>query len=205
VHRSTPEITLEARANCIITVDNFLPASMCRRMSEIAQGGKWSASPVARIPGTDRAPAATGRSSSTLMAASLGFWFGEQLEHIETSLERSGVELSNLEPWQVTRYLCGEAYDYHLDCGCWRDQPSGERKRTIMLYLQKPESGGATHFRALNQTIEPLAGRLVVWYNLLLNGNCNHAMIHSSLPVWRGCKMILTTWEHQARFVHHRR
>jgi prolyl 4-hydroxylase len=174
-------------------------------MSEIARGGRWSESPVAHLPGTDRLSAATGRSSSTLLATELGPWFQEQLRLIESALEALGVELPNLEPWQVTRYLCGEAYDYHLDCGCWGDHPSGERKRTIMLYLQEPQSGGATHFRALNQTIEALAGRLLAWYNLLPNGNCNHAMIHSSLPVRRGCKMILTTWEHQTRFVHHRR
>lgn len=198
-------ITFEEKSNFIVTIDDFLPASTSRRMSELAQSGKWARSTVERKSGADQVREATGRSSSTLMAATLGPWFRERLRDIELSLVRFGIEPANLEPWQVTRYRCGETFDYHVDCGCWRDHPSGERKRTIMVYLQRPVRGGATHFRALNRTIHPLAGRLVVWYNLLPTGNCNHAMIHSSLPVRRGCKVILTTWEHQTRFVRHRR
>jgi prolyl 4-hydroxylase len=41
---------------------------------------------------------------------------------------------------------------------------------------------------------------LVAWNNLLPNGNCNHAMVHASLPVTAGSKTILTTWERERRY-----
>jgi prolyl 4-hydroxylase len=111
------------------------------------------------------------------------------------------LDLKSLEPWQMIRYRRAGAYDYHLDCGAWSGHPSGERAQTVMLILEQPKRGGATHFRALARTIRPLAGRLVVWRNLLPNGACNHAMIHSGRPVWQGRKTILITWERQHPYI----
>jgi prolyl 4-hydroxylase len=47
-------------------------------------------------------------------------------------------------------------------------------------------------------------GRLLVWNNLLPNGNCNHAMVHAGLPVTDGSKTILTTWERERRYAKNR-
>jgi prolyl 4-hydroxylase len=101
----------------------------------------------------------------------------------------------------MSRYRRGDIFDYHLDCGSWSEHPSGERRRTILIVIEAPLRGGATHFRALNQTIQPHLGRLVVWRNLLPTGNCNHAMIHSGRAVWQGQKTILTTWERERPFI----
>jgi prolyl 4-hydroxylase len=124
------------------------------------------------------------------------------LRAAETRLaQQSDIRTQCLEPWQMTRYRRGTSYDYHLDCGAWARHPSGERQRTVMLVIQAPRQGGATHFRALARTVRPIVGRLVVWRNLLPNGDCDHAMIHSGRPVWQGCKTILTTWERQRPYV----
>jgi hypothetical protein len=151
---------------------------------------------------TQATTAATGRNSSTLIAAGLGPSVVQELRKLEKSLkEVFAIEPINLEPWQLTRYKLGEAFDYHLDCGYWKNHPSGERRRTIIIYLQQPLRGGSTHFRGLNLEISPQVGRLVLWHNLLPNGNGNHAMIHCSQPVSQGCKVVLTTWEHEAPYV----
>ena len=100
----------------------------------------------------------------------------------------------------MTRYAKGQGFDFHLDCGCWGQDVSGERKRTILLYLEKPAGGGTTYFRALNLEVQPVVGRLVVWNNLLPNGNCNHAMVHAGLQITAGSKTVLSTWEREKRY-----
>ena len=185
----------------IVTIDGFLPQPIVYQMIEAAGRGVWTRSTVQPLSVDVPQTIVPGRTSSTLMGAELGPWFQQELRRIEESLARLlDIRSLNLEPWQVTRYECGEAFDYHLDCGGGQAHPSGERKRTVMVYLETPESGGATHFRALNLEIAPLAGRLVVWNNLLPTGKCNFAMIHSGQPVLRGCKTALLTWEHETRY-----
>jgi len=197
-------LAAELLASHLVTVDHFVPLSVCRRMLFAASGGDWIPSGVAGIPNT-RHPLvahATGRSSSTLILERYSSWMGVTLRRIEQLLLITfGIEPRHLELWQVTRYKRGEAYDYHLDCGCWRRHPSGERRRTILIYLEQPARGGATDFRALHKSIPAVAGRLVVWDNLLPSGNCNYAMIHSGRPVWQGRKTILTTWEREGPYV----
>lgn len=112
-----------------------------------------------------------------------------------------GVALNRLEPWQATRYGPGDLFDYHLDCGAWACHPSGERARTLLIVMEQPVRGGATHFRALGRRIRPIAGRLVSWQNLLPTGRCNHAMIHAGCPIRQGRKTILTTWERQRPYI----
>lgn len=197
-------VAAEPGINDVAIIDGFVSASVCRRMLLAIPTAAWKASQVeshAPVSPTTETTA-TGRSSSTIILQQPGAWMAAALERIEHSLHTAfNIELANLEPWQVTRYKRGQSYDYHLDCGCWREHPSGERRRTILIYLEQPVRGGATDFRALHQRIPAVAGRLLVWNNLFANGKCNYAMIHSGRPVWQGRKTILTTWEREHRFV----
>lgn len=201
--RGRAQIAAELAAQSLVVLDDFVPLPICQRMLREVASGDWVPSGVAAVPGARRRSPLkdTGRSSSTLIAC-YSPWMRKALRSIERSLfTLFGIRTSHLEPWQVTRYARGDAFDYHLDCGAWRGHPSGERQRTILVYLEQPAQGGATHFRALHRRISPVAGRLVVWNNLLANGNCNHAMIHSGCPVWQGHKTILTTWERERRYI----
>jgi prolyl 4-hydroxylase len=201
--RSDRKSVPEPGDNLVVSIDQFLPVPLCRQMVEVANSGLWLPSTVQSSDGslTQKTSATTGRNSSTLMAADLGPCIVQELRKLEQSLKQVfGILSVNLEPWQLTRYQRGEAFDYHLDCGSWKNHPSGERRRTIIIYLQEPLLGGSTHFRALNVKISPIVGRLLLWHNLLPNGNCNHAMIHCSEPVGQGCKIVLTTWEHEAPY-----
>jgi prolyl 4-hydroxylase len=181
----------------VAVVDDFLSAAECTRLLAQAKAGEWVASSIVEPDGTSRLTGG-GRRSGSLILPACSRWATAKLRDVETRLStRFGIEARNLEPWQFTRYRRGDFFDYHLDCGAWADHPSGERKRTILIVLEQPLRGGATHFRALGKTIRPLVGRLVVWHNLLPTGRCNYAMIHSGRPVWQGRKTILTTWERQ--------
>ena len=70
----------------------------------------------------------------------------------------------------------------------------GQRTWTAMLYLNEPEDGGATRFKAIGKTIQPETGKLLAWNNLLPDGSPNAATLHQGMKVRRGTKYIITKW-----------
>jgi prolyl 4-hydroxylase len=186
--------------NAVMVVDDFLELELCTNALKELVGEPWLPSEVVfhkHGPGIG----AGGRHSESLASGT----FGNLTQACIASCEKRLGELfailpSNLEPWQFVRYGRGDRYDYHLDCGAWSRHRAGERRHTILVVIEQPVRGGATHFRALRKTIRPIVGRLVIWRNLLAHGNCNHAMIHAGRPVWQGRKTILVTWEHERAY-----
>lgn len=185
----------------ICVADNFLSPAECLALLAMSETGIWAASAVA--PMTDRSPfSGSGRRSQFMMMPVSYEAMTDLLGTIEARVaERFAIDPRHIEPWQITRYRRGERFDYHLDSGAFAGHPSGERVRTVLIVLERPLRGGATHFRALDRKIPPRAGRLIVWRNLLPSGECNYAMIHAGKPVWQGRKTILTTWERQRSYV----
>jgi len=120
----------------------------------------------------------------------------------------TAIPLSHGEPIQGQRYAEGQEFrphtdtfnpgsaDYYLHCA-----EAGQRSWTAMIYLNKPEDGGATRFKAIGKTIQPETGKLLVWNNLHADGSPNPATIHQGMKVRRGTKYILTQWyrEHPIR------
>ncbi|WP_300973234.1 2OG-Fe(II) oxygenase [Sphingomonas sp. LHG3406-1] len=108
------------------------------------------------------------------------------------------------EPLQGQRYAPGQEFrahtdtfeptgaDYYVHCA-----DNGQRTWTAMVYLNDVEDGGATRFKAIGKTIQPEAGKLLAWNNLLDDGRPNPATIHQGMKVRRGTKYILTRWYRQ--------
>jgi prolyl 4-hydroxylase len=119
----------------------------------------------------------------------------------------TGIPLSHGEPLQGQRYAPGQEFkphtdtfnpggaDYFLHCA-----EAGQRSWTAMLYLNQPEEGGATRFKAIGKTIQPETGKLILWNNLLPDGSPNEATIHQGMKVRRGTKYVLTQWFRQHPF-----
>jgi prolyl 4-hydroxylase len=63
-----------------------------------------------------------------------------------------------------------------------------------MIYLNRPEDGGATRFKEIGKTIQPETGKLILWNNLLPDGMPNGATLHQGMKVRRGTKYVLTQW-----------
>lgn len=115
-----------------------------------------------------------------------------------------GLPLEHGEPLQGQRYAPGQefrphtdtfnpgGYDYlvHTDRG-------GQRSWTAMIYLNRPEDGGATRFKTIGKTIQPETGKLLTWNNLLPDGTPNPATLHQGMKVRRGTKYVLTKWFRQ--------
>lgn len=132
-------------------------------------------------------------------------WFSDELKAILNKVEshiqkRFGVAPSHLEHWQATDYCRNGKFDYHLDAGYWGKHYAGERLLTFLLYLNTPQKGGGTHFRAVDTYVDARAGRLLIWNNLFPDGECDCRMIHSATPLLKGKKTTLVTWQRQKEF-----
>jgi prolyl 4-hydroxylase len=155
-------------------------------------------------PSTVVRPAADGALCSTtspvrVSESTYEEWFSDRLRKEVRLIEERlaavfGIRPEQCEQWQATRYHPGGTFEYHFDAGYWAHEPAGERDRTVLIYLQSPIEGGSTCFRELDLEIQPHAGRLVVWNNLLPNGERDPASIHAAAPVVRGMKTVLVTW-----------
>lgn len=112
-----------------------------------------------------------------------------------------GIAASRSEPIQGQRYAPGQEFkphtdtftpdgvDYYQHCA-----EQGQRSWTAMIYLNEPEDGGATRFKAIGKTIRPETGKLLAWNNLLPDGRPNDATLHQGMKVRRGTKYIVTKW-----------
>jgi prolyl 4-hydroxylase len=187
-------------ARSLAWMDGFLPAQTCALLIEELNFTLWRPSTVVSryADGLLRDHPSRCRVSET----STQEWFSRELLREIRNIERRLVRLLGLplecyEPWQATRYGVGGKFAFHNDAGHWKNDQAGERRTSVILYLQSPREGGSTRFRDLRRDVEPRAGRLLVWNNLLESGECNPRMIHSSVPVRRGTKSVLVTWIRQ--------
>ena len=115
---------------------------------------------------------------------------------------RAGVPLAHAERLTVLRYLPGEQYRPHRDYlppgSPETDRPdAGNRLRTICVYLNGVEAGGATAFPHAGLEIAPKAGRAVVFDNLHADGRPDPDSLHAGLPVEAGEKWLATLWIRQ--------
>ena len=118
--------------------------------------------------------------------------------------ELLGLPLDASEAIQGQRYAPGQEFRPHTDTfepGGYdfyvHTADTGQRTWTAMIYLNQPEDGGATRFKLIGKTIQPEAGKLLAWNNLLPDGRPNPATLHQGMKVRRGTKYILTKWFRQ--------
>lgn len=108
----------------------------------------------------------------------------------------------NSEDIQVVHYNINEEYQSHYDWGV-RGYPES-RFATVLLYLSDQidnNSGGETYFpkgEEINHPggfkIVPKKGSVVIFYNLLEDGNGDKDSLHAALPVLKGEKWLANFW-----------
>lgn len=112
-----------------------------------------------------------------------------------------GLDPAHGEPVQGQRYAVGQEFkahtdyfepsgvDFHRFCSV-----SGNRTWTVMVYLNEPDAGGATRFKAIDKTVQPEVGKLLAWSNLRGNGSPNPSTLHHGMKVRSGTKYVITKW-----------
>ena len=112
-----------------------------------------------------------------------------------------GLDPAHGEPIQGQRYAVSQEFkghtdyfepqgiDFHKFCSV-----AGNRTWTVMLYLNEPEAGGATRFKAIDKMVQPETGKLLCWNNLRPDGSPNPSTIHQGMKVRAGVKYVITKW-----------
>jgi prolyl 4-hydroxylase len=122
--------------------------------------------------------------------------------HIDEKICKTlGIRVQYSEGIQAQRYDVGQQFKAHWDYFP-PDTPvyrrlaglRGNRTWTFMVYLNDGMEGGATRFTEIDYSVQPKAGKAVIWNNLLADGTCNIATMHSGEPVLSGHKLIITKW-----------
>jgi len=105
------------------------------------------------------------------------------------------------EPLQGQRYAVGQEFknhtdyfepnsvDYHQYCSV-----AGNRTWTVMVYLNEPEAGGATRFKAIDRIVQPETGKLLAWNNRRPDQSLNPATLHQGMKVRSGVTYVITKW-----------
>jgi len=113
----------------------------------------------------------------------------------------TGLAPDHGEPLQGQRYAVGQEFKGHTDYfepqGADFDRycsVAGNRTWTVMVYLNEPEAGGATRFKAIDKIIQPETGKLVCWNNRRPDGTLNPATLHQGMKVRGGVKYVITKW-----------
>ena len=125
-----------------------------------------------------------------------------QVQEVERRIAGfTGLDGAHGEPLQGQRYAVGQEFKGHTDyfepggadyatyCSV-----AGNRTWTVMIYLNEPEAGGATRFKAVDKIIQPETGKLVCWNNRRPDGSLNPATLHQGMKVRRGVKYVITKW-----------
>ncbi|XP_049334373.1 prolyl 4-hydroxylase subunit alpha-2 [Astyanax mexicanus] len=110
----------------------------------------------------------------------------------------TGLGMESAEPLQVLNYGVGGHFSPHYDTlERSSDSLDGDRMATIMIYLSDVSYGGSTVFPEIGASVKPQKGSVVMWYNLLRNGQGDWRSLHGGCPVYQGSKWVAVKWVHE--------
>lgn len=103
--------------------------------------------------------------------------------YAEQYAQENGISFTHMEPIAMLEYLTEDGfYLPHLDYG-----PDHPRAISAILYLNDVEEGGETYFDRFDTSIQPMAGRLILFPS-------NMPYSHEARTPKSGNKYILVTW-----------
>jgi len=138
----------------------------------------------------------------TSYSAELVFPHDEILNSIrKRSAEWLKIPESNFEYFQCVSYGPGQEYQAHYDTfdekfeqGKEELEKIGQRKYTMLAYLNDDFVGGETYFPLLDLLIQPQKGGVLVFENLDDDGKILKTSLHAGLPVTTGKKIAMNMW-----------
>lgn len=173
----------------------FLTIAECDALIAIGDEMGYSASSVIGDDGTYIVHPAR-----TSMSCSIPTGHNDIVRRIEARCAAlAGVELNQLEPFQMVKYNWAQRFDPHydaLDPASAGDDiaRSGQRLYTVLVYLKSPEMGGHTVFPHVRRQFNPEQGVALMWKNCDEYGQRVAESEHGGLPVLKGEKIALNVW-----------
>jgi prolyl 4-hydroxylase len=127
---------------------------------------------------------------------------------VQKICRRIGIPIESLEYPQIVEYRIGGQYRPHFDAfhkhiANFEEtmNSGGNRKTTVVLYLNEEFKGGETEFPKLGITIVPKTGDGLYFTNLDEKGEILHNSLHAGLPVLDGVKYIMPLWFRQRNYL----
>jgi prolyl 4-hydroxylase len=130
------------------------------------------------------------------------------LKLAQQSEKLTGIPIKNQENTQVAMYEIGGIFKEHYDSCVYDDKEycnikhnAGERRSTLLVYLNDDFTGGETEFVECGIKIKPIAGKGVLFWSTDENEKLIHKSLHKAHPIISGEKWIATKWSHPKEFV----
>lgn len=119
------------------------------------------------------------------------------------------IPFENAEDLQVVRYLPNQFYNEHHDACCDDNidcnnfiKRGGQRKLTVLIYLNNDFEGGFTFFKNMNLKLKPKTGDAIIFHPLAKKSNkCHPKALHAGMPVTKGEKWIANLWFRESKFI----
>lgn len=114
--------------------------------------------------------------------------------------EVAGEPLAHQEPTNVLHYSPGEEYRPHFDfiTPSARHEAelrvSGQRRTTVLVYLNEDYDGGGTDFPELDWRFKGRTGDALVFVNLMPDGQPDRRTLHAGVATTRGEKWLYSKW-----------
>lgn len=134
----------------------------------------------------------------------------EQVKDIINKIcHKVNMSFDNAEDLQVVRYHPEQYYNEHHDSCCDKNEScknfikrGGQRKLTVLMYLNDKFTEGETFFKNLNQKFKVPIGSALVFHPLAKNSHkCHPLALHAGLPVKSGEKWIANLWFREKKFI----
>ena len=214
----TAEIETLSLKPLVVSVKGFIEDDECDYIQEEA-GPSMAYSGVSLMDKDKGRPASDWRTSqSTFLHARQDTPILYEIEQRTASLTR--IPRQNQEDVQVLRYGYTEKYDAHHDFfnpelyqaspGTLQLIENGRRNRqaTVFWYLSDVAKGGETVFPRFNGApqpydfkrcdvglkVKPEKGKVIIFYDLLANGQMDELSLHGGCPVEEGIKWAANKW-----------
>lgn len=195
------DVVVAVRHPRIVVFRDLLDDAECDALIELAQP---------RLSRSETVVNRTGESEVNAARTSQGMFFSRGEGELVSAIEARIAALLNWpvergEGLQVLRYGVGAEYRPHFD---YFDpaQPGsqailkrgGQRVGTVLMYLNTPESGGATTFPDAGIEVQPLRGSAVFFaYG---QPSPLTRTLHGGAPVQAGEKWVATKWLREREF-----
>jgi len=124
------------------------------------------------------------------------------------SQDLTNIPISHQEQTQVAFYEAGGQFKEHYDSCVYDDKEycnkinggSGERRSTLLVYLNDDYVGGETEFVELGLKIKPEKGKGILFWSTDDNETLFIKSKHKANPIISGNKWIATKWSHPKPF-----
>jgi prolyl 4-hydroxylase len=124
------------------------------------------------------------------------------------SQDLTNIPISHQEQTQVAYYEAGGQFKEHYDACVYEDKEycnninngAGERRSTLLLYLNDDYVGGETEFVDLGLKIKPETGKAILFWSTDNDEKLLLKSKHKANPIISGNKWIATKWSHPKPF-----